>query len=101
LEENEEEDEVENDVSPETQGKTPDPLVKKPIKKFRFKRVIASSEPHKDEKKDMPVEAGHRPNWRERALMGHISNAHPLNYLYPILFLLRIAAFVAIVVYIH
>lgn len=66
-------------------------------KKFRFKRF----EVPKDKHQDMPVEAGHRPNWRERAMFGHISNNHPFNYLYPFFFLARIIIFVAMIVFIH
>jgi hypothetical protein len=47
------------------------------------------------------MEAGHRPNWRERAMFGHISNNHPFNYLYPLLFLARIIIFVAVIVFFH
>jgi len=48
----------------------------------------------------MPVEAGHRPNWRERAMFGHINNNHPLNYLYPFFFIARIVVFTAIIAFI-
>lgn len=35
-------------------------------------------------------------NWRERALFGHLSNSNPLNFLYPCLFVTRIAFHVSI-----